>query len=75
MTSMQLLPGFMPGADVGVRILRVVKRMGVFEEKIAASAGDMGERRFHREPDLVQLRAAARIAFCNGVQPVDGVAH
>lgn len=45
--------------------------MGVFEEKIAA-AEDMG---FHGKPDLVPLRAAGQIAFGNGVQPVDGVAH
>lgn len=51
-----------------------MKRMGVFEKKIAA-AGEMGERRFHREPNFVPLRAAGQIAFGNGFQAADGVNH
>jgi hypothetical protein len=52
-----------------------MKRMGVFDEKIAAAAGDMGERRFHRGLNFVPLRTRGHITFRSGVQPADGMSH
>jgi hypothetical protein len=49
--------------------------MGVLENKIAAAAGNRGERRFRAEPGFVPLCAAAWVAFSDGVQPADGESH